>query len=343
MFVLLKAKMADELDRVRISAAELRAEASNLVDIGDCHKEEQEEHREHRQQGRREAKRPDLQRYQPMAGHGEAETTALGHHGDPIPLSSDSQEHAKPSQCENKSDEVSQRRGCTDGGLGTDRGKENRPRGDGSNGQNCRKGSANSGNRPQAKTEGERGTDCSENDRDHQEPAGAPNLTRKPRKPDREFYQPGSRRNVQGKESGACREQDKPPPKSEPKTEPGSQNEAGKKEGDKNPPTPKEGGKEREEKAKGDRVNPANRKKGKRDAEKTLSPSEAAVGSLSNKVEKLSVKDEEMAGATEQGDKEAGGRRRKATGEGKRGQAGSGEANEGEKAEKKRERGNRRR
>lgn len=32
--------MSDELDRVRISAAELRAEASNLVNIGDFHKGE---------------------------------------------------------------------------------------------------------------------------------------------------------------------------------------------------------------------------------------------------------------------------------------------------------------
>lgn len=33
MFVLAKAKMANELDRVRISAAELRAEASNSPNI----------------------------------------------------------------------------------------------------------------------------------------------------------------------------------------------------------------------------------------------------------------------------------------------------------------------
>lgn len=32
--------MANELDRVRISAAELRAEASNTVDIADCHEGE---------------------------------------------------------------------------------------------------------------------------------------------------------------------------------------------------------------------------------------------------------------------------------------------------------------
>lgn len=36
MFVLAKAKMANELDRVRISAAELRAEASNTPNIAVC-------------------------------------------------------------------------------------------------------------------------------------------------------------------------------------------------------------------------------------------------------------------------------------------------------------------
>lgn len=38
--VSVEAKMASELDRVRISAAELRALASNSVDIPDCHKGE---------------------------------------------------------------------------------------------------------------------------------------------------------------------------------------------------------------------------------------------------------------------------------------------------------------
>lgn len=40
MFVRVKAKMAAELDRVRISAAELRAEASNSVSVTECHKGE---------------------------------------------------------------------------------------------------------------------------------------------------------------------------------------------------------------------------------------------------------------------------------------------------------------
>lgn len=40
MFVLERAKMANELDRVRISAAELRAEASNSLNIAVCAKGE---------------------------------------------------------------------------------------------------------------------------------------------------------------------------------------------------------------------------------------------------------------------------------------------------------------
>uniref|UniRef100_UPI003AAD39D3 telomerase-binding protein EST1A n=1 Tax=Centroberyx gerrardi TaxID=166262 RepID=UPI003AAD39D3 len=346
--------MADELDRVRISAAELRAEASNSNNISDCQKEEQQERHGQRQQKKREAKRPDLQRYQPVAGHGhrhhdseEGETTTPGHSVDPIPLASDSHEHARRPRCENKtvSDNVSERRGCTDGGMDTVKGDEDRLRGDGSNSQNCQKGS-----HPPAKTDGGQGKDCLENDREHQEPAGAPKLTRKARKPDREIYQPGSRRSIQGKDCGASREQDKPPPRRhEPKTEPESQRKTGEREGNKNPSILNQGGKEREEKGseekvKVDKVSETNRKQGRRDMEKTPLPSEAGVEKLASKIEKLSVREEVTVGAVGQEGKEAGGRRWKATDEGRRGQTGSGGTKEeGEKTERKRERGNRRR
>eukprot|EP00064_Thunnus_orientalis_P019575 superscaffoldBa00004957_g19698 len=63
--------MANELDRVRISAAELRAEASNSVNITDCQKaEEHLEPHTQKQHKRREGKHPDLQRYHPVPGHG---------------------------------------------------------------------------------------------------------------------------------------------------------------------------------------------------------------------------------------------------------------------------------
>ncbi|KAM9456229.1 telomerase-binding protein EST1A [Clarias gariepinus] len=55
--------MADELDRVRISEAELRAEASNIVTSIDNPKEVRKTSKKHQ----REGKRPDLQRYDPGA------------------------------------------------------------------------------------------------------------------------------------------------------------------------------------------------------------------------------------------------------------------------------------
>uniref|UniRef100_A0A8C1JG96 Telomerase-binding protein EST1A n=1 Tax=Cyprinus carpio TaxID=7962 RepID=A0A8C1JG96_CYPCA len=58
--------MADELERVRISAAELRAEASNFTTHGDSIKELREEGKKHRE---RDGKRPDLQWYKPGAAH----------------------------------------------------------------------------------------------------------------------------------------------------------------------------------------------------------------------------------------------------------------------------------
>lgn len=300
-------------------------------------------------------KRPDLQRYHTMAGHEyphhdseEGETTTFGHHGDPITLTSDPDEHVRPSQGDNKtvSEKVSERSGCTDGGMDNDRGDEDGLRGDSSgNSQNCRKDSLNAINLQQAKREGGKGKNCAANDRDHQEPAGGPKPTRKARKPDREFYQPGGRRGVQGKESGGGGEQDKPSPtKEEPKMEPESQREAGEREGDKNRSTSKERGKEKEgeDKVNGGRGGETNRRQGRRDGEKASSVSETAAEGLASKIEKLCVKEEGKKGAAGQESEEVGGGRRKASGEGRRGQAGGGGANDkGEKTEKKRERGNR--
>ncbi|XP_056140451.1 telomerase-binding protein EST1A isoform X2 [Lampris incognitus] len=341
--------MAEELDRVRVSAAELRAEASNLIDTGDQREEEQQQHREQWQQRRHEVKRPDLQRYQPMAGHGhchheseEGQSPPLTHCEDPAALTPDSHECVQLVQFENKavSDRVSERHGSTDGGIGTDRGEEDRFSGDGDNGLNCRKGSVNARNNSQDKVEGGYGRDCEENDRDHQEPAGAPKQTRRARKPDREFYQPGGRRNVQGKESRTGREQGRTTPKmNEPKMELESQNGAPTQEGNKNVTALKEGVKNRKEKVKGERTGETNRKSGRRDAEKKVLSSDAGAENLTSKIGKLSVKEEVPVGDGDQAGEEVGGRRRRATGEGKRGQAGGVGANE---VGEKRERGKRR-
>ncbi|KAK1882783.1 Telomerase-binding protein EST1A [Dissostichus eleginoides] len=197
--------MANELDRVRISAAELRAEASNSINIDDRKKEEQQEYHVHKQQMKREGKhpRPELQRYQPVAGNGrchrddeEGETSG--------PLSADS--HDEPPQSEKKVEKALERHGCTDSGAVTDKREENRKRGDGSNTQNGRKG-----NSSQSKAEANQEKVSVEDDKDHQEPVGAARATRKARKPDRELYQPGSRRSIQGKDCGVGKEQDKPP------------------------------------------------------------------------------------------------------------------------------------
>uniref|UniRef100_A0A3Q3WBG4 Telomerase-binding protein EST1A n=1 Tax=Mola mola TaxID=94237 RepID=A0A3Q3WBG4_MOLML len=189
--------MANELDRVRISAAELRAEASNS------------EPHVHKQQRKRTGKRPDLQRYQSASGrfHHDEDREA----GQNDPLSTDSYEHDDQTAKNGKksaSEQVLERHGCTNGGTRTDQWEEDRMRGNGRNTQNNRKDS-----QPQAKIEANPALCSDEIAREHQEPAGAAKPTKKARKPDQVFYQPGSRRNIQGKDSGGGREQDKTPPK----------------------------------------------------------------------------------------------------------------------------------
>ncbi|XP_071195894.1 telomerase-binding protein EST1A isoform X2 [Salvelinus alpinus] len=128
--------MADELDRVRISAAELRAEASSFTNHhDDCHREERgEEGRGQRQQrhhGNDPSKRPDLQLYTPGAGHGNRRHDSedggvVTSPGDPLAMTSDpevelvmslpqeEEEGHKMSATETVSTEL----GCIDGGMG---------------------------------------------------------------------------------------------------------------------------------------------------------------------------------------------------------------------------------
>ncbi|KAM9347913.1 telomerase-binding protein EST1A [Symphorus nematophorus] len=332
--------MANELDRVRISAAELRAEASNSVNIADCQKEEQQEPRANKQQRRREGKRPDLQRYQSAAGHGRRHRDSEeGETGQSDRLVTDSYEHDQPSQSEKKdvSEKVLERHGCTDGGMATDKREQDRIRSDCSN--NCRRGSQS-----QAKAEANQAKSSVENDREHQEPAGAAKATKKARKPDREFYQPGSRRSIQGKDCGVGREQDKPPPrKQEQKTEPESQSSTGEREGNNKTSIQKQGGKDTEAKGiqevlKLSKSSETNRKQGNRDVDKPPLPSDASVEKITSKIEKLSVKEKGKAGCEE----ELRPRRGETADKESRGQGG-GKKEEEEKVEKKRERGNRRR
>ena len=134
-------------------------------------------------------KRPAMQRYQAATGHAphrppdSEETDATpARQGDPAaptpdtdgPVRSPQEERQAPSEVP-----VPERRGCVDGGMGKDGGKEagsncgearasetNSP-GDDANG---RKGSAG---RPPSAKEGGRGKEKSRNDRHHPEPVGA--------------------------------------------------------------------------------------------------------------------------------------------------------------------------
>ncbi|XP_023272358.1 telomerase-binding protein EST1A isoform X1 [Seriola lalandi dorsalis] len=331
--------MANELDRVRISAAELRAEASNTINTTDCQKEEQHVLKQHK---RREGKRPDLQRYQPVAGHGRRHRDSEeGEPGQSDPLATFVHEHDEPSQSEKKglSEKVLE---CTDG-MGTDKKEEDRMRGDNSNTQNCRMGSHS-----QAKMEENQEKGFVENHREHQEPAGAAKPARKARKPDREFYQPGSRRNIQGKDCGVGREQDKPPSKKhEQKTEPESQLSTGEIEGNKKTSTQKRGGKGKEVKGTQENVklsksSETNGKQGNRDVQKPPLPSDASVEKITSKVEKLNVKEKVKVVCEGQDVEELSCRRGETTDKGRRGQGG-GTKEEEEKMEKKKEKGNRRR
>ncbi|XP_042354789.1 telomerase-binding protein EST1A [Plectropomus leopardus] len=332
--------MANELDRVRISAAELRAEASNSVNITDCQKEEQQEHQLHKQHRKRDGKRPELQRYQPAAGHGRRHRDSEeGETGQSDPLVADAHDHNQPSQSGKKiiSEKVFKSHGCTD------KREEDRIRGDGSNTQNCRKGSHS-----QPKTDANQEKGFVDNDKEHQEFAEAAKPTRKARKPDREFYQPGSRRSIQGKDCGVGREQDKPPPmKNKQKTEPESLLSTGEKEGNKKTSLPKQGGKDEDIKGIQENVKlsksiETNRKQGSRHVEKPPLPSDAIVEKVTSKVEKLSVKEKGKAGCEGQAVEDSSLRKGESTDNERRVQGGGAKEDE-EKVEKKREKGNRRR
>ncbi|XP_047234758.1 telomerase-binding protein EST1A isoform X3 [Girardinichthys multiradiatus] len=213
--------MANELDRVRISAAELRAEATDSVQMIDGFNEEQQERKKTKQHKRRETKHPDLQRYQLAAGHGrhhkdseEGETSQR----DSMDTETQLCDQSSLSEKNKVSENALNRHGCTDL-SGTKNRDEDRMRGDGSNNLNCKQGSQSLG-KMDSNSEKESG----EKDKEQQEASGAPKPAKKVRKPDREFYQPGSRRNVQGKDCGVGRELNKPSTKT---PEPESQSSSG--------------------------------------------------------------------------------------------------------------------
>ncbi|KAM6983366.1 telomerase-binding protein EST1A isoform 1-T1 [Tautogolabrus adspersus] len=333
--------MANELDRVRISAAELRGEASNSINITDC---QTGEHCVNKQQKRHEGKRPDLKRYQPVPGPGQRHCESEeGEAGQSDPLTADLDGRDQPSQCDKKSisRKVIERHGCTYDGMDTDYMEKDRMRGDGSGNQNCRKGGIS-----QAKTDANLRKDFVENDIEQLEPVGAAKPMKKARKPDRAFYQPGSRRNIQGKDCGVGSEQDKPPSnKHEHNTEPESQSITGDREGNKKTSILKQEQKDQEVKGIQDNArqfksSEINRKQESRDVNKPPLPSDSSVEKMSHKIEKLSVKEKNKVGGD--GDDTSVSRDGKTTDKKARSQ-GEGTIEEEQKVEKKRERGNRRR
>ncbi|KAK7925743.1 hypothetical protein WMY93_008053 [Mugilogobius chulae] len=253
--------MANDLDRVRICAAELRAEATNLQ-INNSQKGKvdltAEQLKAHKQHKKREGKRPDLQRYQPSVGrrHRDGEEVESS-------VPSQNEEHAplESQKLVKTNEKMVDRQESTDGGAVLNKRIEDNVRSDGSNTQKSKN------TPPLAKAEENRENDCIDNEEEQQELAGVAKTPRKTRKPDREFYQPGSRRKD-------AKEQEK---SVNMKTETLPQSSTSEKEGAKNSLSPKKTVKET-------------------NVENKSSPSEASMEKLVNKVEKLSVKEKSKSG-----------------------------------------------
>lgn len=123
--------------------------------------------------------------------------------------------------------------------------------------------------------------------REPQEPVGAAKPTKKARKPDQEFYQPGNRRTIQGKDCGVGREKDKPrAQKLGQKAEQDLQLSTGEGEGTLKTAVHKQRGKDKDAKCV---INETQRKQQSQDAGKPPRPSDAAIDDVANKVEKLNV------------------------------------------------------
>lgn len=123
--------------------------------------------------------------------------------------------------------------------------------------------------------------------REHQEPVGAAKPTKKARKPDQEFYQPGNRRSIQGKDCGVGREKDKPrPQKLGQKAEQDLQLSTGEGEGTLKTAVHKQRGKDKDAKCV---INETQRKQQSQDVGKPPRPSDAAIDDVATQVEKLNV------------------------------------------------------
>ncbi|XP_067288844.1 telomerase-binding protein EST1A isoform X1 [Pseudorasbora parva] len=297
-------KMADELERVRISAAELRAEASNFTTHGDSIKELQEEGKKQRQ---RDSKRPDLKLYKPGSSHPRRHKDSSEGAG-PDPLH-------PPEDCSLGNDVK------MPDGSPTSLGCFHIP--DIDSGDFPNNGQPESNN-----TKGHVG------DKSHQlvnrnavksiEAAStprSPKQSRKMRKPDREIYQPGGRRSQGNKETGVSKELDGDQRKEE---------EMGGKSVESLTKSEKEE-KRRNRRGKNDRK--MQESKGNEDS-LSVNKNENNVVNITGNVSELQLESEEGRDGSEQD----GTNLRKPSGEGRRSQAGGGNGGTGE--DKKKERGN---
>eukprot|EP00066_Takifugu_rubripes_P020463 XP_011609729.1 PREDICTED: telomerase-binding protein EST1A isoform X2 [Takifugu rubripes] len=268
--------MANELDRVRISAAELRAEASNSLNIAVCAKEEQHQCRSDKPLNKHAGKRPERQRHQtaPVRHHrdeDEDEDEEPAQNRGPPSDSHKPKEHLQRGKG-NASEKALPRHGVTNG-------TDQRMTDDSCSAQNDRKES-------QAKTEANEAPSPVKT-REHQEPVGAAKPTKKARKPDQEFYQPGNRRSIQGKDCGVGKEKDTPrAQKPGQKAEQDLQLSTGEGEGTLKTAVHKQRGKDKDAKCV---INETQRKQESQDVGKPPRPSDAAIADVTNKVEKLNV------------------------------------------------------
>ncbi|KAG5843958.1 hypothetical protein ANANG_G00156410 [Anguilla anguilla] len=317
--------MADELDRVRISAAELRAGASNLINHEESLRDGRDERRSQRQ---REGKRPDLQRYQPTPGHthrqrdgGEAAKQAPQKPDQPetageSPPAADAKMEADAKAQQGSADTgVRDADCCQDAsrgnclaavpkGLGADRGQLSGGGCGGSANPRAPKAGADLGGRHDSLHRARNDSSGSSGQQqDCPDPIAnasvgvsqSPKPARRVRKPDREIYQPGGRRS-QHQQQGA---RDTASGKEEPK----KVSQAFKDDGEREDPgggkqredrTRVKDGKEAEAKKPGQK---AEQGKGKREPCDTPAAQESstAAENLSGRVERLSIRETEQA------------------------------------------------
>nr|XP_055063990.1 telomerase-binding protein EST1A [Misgurnus anguillicaudatus] len=303
--------MADELERVRITAAELRAEAANFITQCDNVKEFKEEGKKHRP---REGKHPDLQRYKPGSSQSRRPKDSI-------------EEDCSSETDIKRPDSSPTSTGCSIPGVdNTDSASESQLKTKNSNTKEYPSGK----NHQLTDENAVKSTDAPR----------SPKQSRKMRKPDREIYQPGGRRSQSNKETGSSKEQEGVAKEERTRKESVKSVE---KDDDKNLPV--EEGRDKEEKRRNRRGKDGRKKqdqvkqiKGSIDSPST-EKTEPDVENIAGKVRNLSI----QAGVESEESKEGGGRdganrRRKSGGDGRREQASGGDG--GVTEDKRKERGN---